>query len=115
MIRFASSFQETTHTSQVFLSNNLEIVDVSNPSVPVHAGSISNGGDVKLNYPQSVFVAGNYAYVASSFSNALEIVDVSNPATPVHAGSISHGGDVKLYYSAERLRSRKLRLRCKLW
>ena len=65
---------------------------------PVHAGSISNGGDVKLDYPRSVFVAGNYAYVVSINSNALEIVDVSNPATPVHAGSISNGGDVKLDY-----------------
>ena len=63
---------------------------------PVHVASISDGGDVKLNGPRSVFVAGNYAYVVSGLSNALEIVNVSNPAAPVHAGSISNGGDVKL-------------------
>ena len=65
---------------------------------PVHVGSISTGGDVKLDYPWSVFVAGNYAYVASFLDSALEIVDISNPTAPVHAGSISNGGEVKLAY-----------------
>ncbi len=59
---------------------------------PVHKGSISNGaGGALLSCPQSVFVSGNYAYVASSGSNALEIVDITNPAAPVHKGSISDG------------------------
>ena len=52
---------------------------------PVHSGSIVNGdGGATLYYPLSVFVSGNYAYVASSMSNSLEIVDISNPAVPVH-------------------------------
>jgi hypothetical protein len=61
---------------------------------PVHKGSILNGGGVApfLNSPQSVFVSGNYAYVASQGSHALEIVDVSDPANPVHKGSIQDGG-----------------------
>ena len=56
--------------------------------------------------PFSVYVSGNYAYVASFDSNALEIVDVSNPANPVHKGSISNGaggallnGPVSVYVS----------------
>ena len=77
------------------------LVDASSPGYaavvnPVHVGSMSNGGDVKLSGPRAVFVAGNYAYVASGGSNALEIVNISNPAAPVHAGSISNGGEVKL-------------------
>jgi hypothetical protein len=57
---------------------------------PVHKGSIINGaGGALLNDPNSVYVSGNYAYVASSNSNALEIVDVSNPANPVHKGCIT--------------------------
>ena len=77
------------------------LVDLSSPGYasgvnPVHVASISDDGDVKLDAPESVFVAGNYAYVASRDSNALEIVNISNPAAPVHAGSISNGGDVKL-------------------
>ncbi len=72
--------------------NALEIVDVSNPAKPVHAGSLQNGASgAMLNGANSVFVSGHYAYVASFRSNALEIVDVSNPANPVHAGSLQNG------------------------
>jgi hypothetical protein len=53
-------------------------VDVSNPSAPVHKGSIANGtGGALLNAARSVFVSGNYAYITANNSNALEIVDVS--------------------------------------
>ena len=79
-------------------SNNLEIVDISNPADPIHAASISYDGDVKLYFPISVFVAGNYAYITSYDGHALEIMDVSNPQAPVHAASISNEGDVKLKF-----------------
>jgi hypothetical protein len=75
-------------------NNALEIIDVTNPNLPVHKGSIVDaGGGVApfLNEPASVFVSGNYAYVASTLSQALEIVDVTNPATPVHKGSLQNG------------------------
>jgi hypothetical protein len=77
----------------------LEIVDISNPAVPVHKGKITNGNVTApyLNNPWNVFVAGNYAYVVSD-SNALEIIDISNPAAPVHKGSIVNGaGGANLY------------------
>ncbi len=74
-------------------SNALEIVSVSDPANPVHAGSIVNGtGGALLNGPRGVFVSGNIAYVASYDSSALEIVDVTDPANPVHTSSISDGG-----------------------
>ena len=61
-------------------------------SNPVHKGSIVNGaGGAILSQPWSVYVSGNYAYIADAGSNALEIVDVSNPANPIHKGSISNG------------------------
>ena len=75
-------------------SNALEIVDVTNPAAPVHRGSILDTGNplgALLSNPQSVYVAGNYAYVASYGSNALEIVDVTTPTAPVHRGSIYNG------------------------
>ncbi len=72
----------------------LEIVDISNPTNPVHKGVITNGtGGALLLYPMSIYVSGNYAYVASRGSNALEIVDISNPSAPVHKGSIVTGTD----------------------
>lgn len=62
---------------------------------PIHTGSISDGDgwdwDVKMKSPESVFVQGKYAYIASYESNALEIVDISHPGNPVHMGSIVNG------------------------
>ena len=74
----------------VAAGGSLEVYNISNPANPVHIGSLANGvGGAKLSGARSVFVSGNYAYVASFTSGALEIVDVSNPANPVHKGSIS--------------------------
>ncbi|MGD0535475.1 MAG: PKD domain-containing protein, partial [Methanoregula sp.] len=76
-----------------FDDNALEIVDVTDPTNPVHAGSITAGGGNPpyLNQPSSVYVSGNYAYVTSVGDNALEIIDVTDPTNPVHAGSITAG------------------------
>jgi hypothetical protein len=58
---------------------------------PMHRGRLGNsaGGSVMAN-PNSVFVSGNYAYIAVYSSNALEIVDIST-STPVHKGKLVHG------------------------
>ncbi len=70
----------------------VEIVDATNPATPFSAGSITDGtGGALLGNPISIFVVGNYAYVASPSSNALEILDVSNPALPIHKGSLVDG------------------------
>ena len=60
---------------------------------PSQTGVIQNGsGPVpNLANPQSVFVSGNYAYVASKGSNALEIIDITLPGIPVHKGSLTNG------------------------
>ena len=77
-----------------FKSHALEIVDISDPSSPVHKGSLTNGsGGALLNSPLSVYVLGNYAYVTSAgfATSGLEIIDVTNPSSPVHKGSIING------------------------
>jgi hypothetical protein len=71
-------------------------VDVSNPAVPVHAGSITDGqGGAVIFSPRSIDVKGNYVYIGSGFNtqNALEIVDISSPANPVHAATLPDGQD----------------------
>ncbi|MEO8638008.1 MAG: hypothetical protein ABI430_03870, partial [Candidatus Taylorbacteria bacterium] len=58
---------------------------------PTHAGKILNGvGGAALLSAQSVFVSGNYAYIASA-AGTLEIVDISDPKNPVHKGSLANG------------------------
>src|SRR5689334_1804865 len=55
-------------------------------------GYISDGvGGASLSGPNSVFVKGNYAYVASANSNSLEILDVTDPSAPVHKGNLADG------------------------
>ncbi|OPY38212.1 MAG: LVIVD repeat protein [Methanoregula sp. PtaU1.Bin051] len=59
---------------------------------PVHKGKIIDGdGGPLLDRPWSVFVSGNFAYVASGNSFALEIVDISDPAYPAHKGTLRSG------------------------
>jgi PGF-pre-PGF domain-containing protein len=75
-----------------YVSDALEIIDISNPTDPSHAGSIIDGeGGALLNGANNVFASANYAYVISSGGNALEIVNVTNPANPVHEGNITDG------------------------
>lgn len=56
------------------------VIDISTPSAPTAAGSISNFGD------QGFTVSGNFAYLASAAVTeglgGLYIIDVSNPALP---------------------------------
>lgn len=85
------------------ISNSLEIIDVSNPLLPVHKGSIANGiGGALLKSPQSVYVSGNYAFVASGGSHALEIIDVTNPTNPKHATAVLDGGGSAPYLASPR-------------
>ena len=72
-------------------SGALEVVDVSDPTAPSHAGKLADGdGGAELTEASSVFVRGDYAYVASGGNaGALQIVDVSDPSSPSHAGKLS--------------------------
>jgi hypothetical protein len=81
-------------------NGSLEIVDVTNPTAPVHKGRVVDGGAVApfLDYPQAIYVSGNYAYIVNA--NGLEIIDVSNPDAPVHKGSITDGGGVAPFLNA---------------
>jgi DNA-binding beta-propeller fold protein YncE len=81
-------------------SDALEIINISDPALPFHVASISDGeGGAQLNGARSVALSSDnqYAYVASQWSNALEIIDISDPAAPLHVGSLSDGeGGAKL-------------------
>ena len=68
-------------------ADSLTIVDVSDPSSPAIAGSVSDGG-VLLDGARSVYVSGEYAYVAAFTAGSLTIVDVSDPSDPSFAGSV---------------------------
>jgi hypothetical protein len=71
--------------------DNFQIVDVSDPSSPSVAGTLSNGGSVKLDNPQSIALSGNYAFVASYESDAIEVINIASSTNPTHVTSISNG------------------------
>jgi hypothetical protein len=76
------------------IEDSLEIVNVANPTNPVHVGNITSGQNgAMLDGPMGVYVSGSYAYVVSWNSRALEIFDVSTPANPVLTGHVdfTHG------------------------
>lgn len=61
---------------------NLSILDISNPSAPVHVGTYYPGHG----YIEDISVDGQYAYLTLNGSSRLQIVDVSDPAAPTLAG-----------------------------
>ena len=67
----------------------LQIVNVSNRSAPIIAGSLDTPGNA-----QDVRVIGNLAYVADGASG-LRIIDVTNPSAPVSRGSLDTPGDAQ--------------------
>ncbi|MCK5022248.1 MAG: tail fiber domain-containing protein, partial [Candidatus Pacebacteria bacterium] len=74
-------------------SDDLKIIDISDPSSPSLSGSLSIGA-----YPRDVYVSGKYAYVVDSGSDDLKIIDISNPSLPTLAGSLSIGTDPHSIY-----------------
>ena len=97
-------FNTLTKPSSVFISGNymyltytitvqgggLQVVNISNPAAPAFEGAINNtDGGADLSYPRSVYVSGNYAYIASWDTKSLEVVDISNPNSPVHKGKLT--------------------------
>jgi len=71
-------------------SGELHVVDISNPATAQRLGSTDGLGEIA-----SIFVSGNYAYLADqprwdgtgSVGGGLQVIDVSNPASPQLAGS----------------------------
>ncbi len=54
-------------------SDDLKVIDVSDPSAPSLTGSLGIRGE-----PLSVYVSGHYAYVVDTFSTDLKVIDVAD-------------------------------------
>ncbi|MCB0768672.1 MAG: hypothetical protein KDB95_15790, partial [Flavobacteriales bacterium] len=69
-----------------FFSDDLKVIDISDPAAPVLAGSVGIGP-----LPFSVAVSGNYAYVVDLDSEDLKVIDISTPTNPVLSGNLGVG------------------------
>ena len=67
-------------------SDNLVVVDITNPLVPVEKGNVTS---TAMNEPRGMAVSGKYVYVSSYIDDALVVVDVSDPNAPVVKGSVT--------------------------
>jgi len=68
-------------------SDNLAIVDISNPASPTTVGNWDPNVANVMDGAFSVYVSGKYAYVAGYTSDNLAIVDISNSASPTTVGN----------------------------
>ena len=76
--------------------DGLEILDISDPTNPIHVGAITDDVTTELDGAYDVEVIGDYAYVGSYYDDGIEILDISTPATPVHVGAITDTGVTEL-------------------
>jgi len=80
-----------------FNDDGVQLIDVSNPSVPVAVGSATDGIngfdtlDGALGVATFVIGASTYAIVASEADDGVQLIDVSDPSAPVAVGSATDG------------------------
>ena len=86
------------YVAQADSSNQLQIVNISNPNAPSLAAEISLQSNTQEG--ASVFALDNYAYVgsASSAGKEFQIFNVSNPTSPSFVSSVEIGVDVNDIY-----------------
>ncbi|PCI28011.1 hypothetical protein COB55_04680, partial [Candidatus Wolfebacteria bacterium] len=68
-------------------SNNMAIVDISNPVIPTTVGNWDPNDTNIMNSATAVYVSSKYGYVTGQTSDNMAIVDVSNPSSPVTIGN----------------------------
>ena len=78
-------------------SNGVQIIDITDPSMPTATASVTNGtgGFDKLGgarYVTTAVIDGRtYALVASQTDNGVQIIDITDPASPSATASITNG------------------------
>jgi hypothetical protein len=78
-------------------SDDLKIIDVSDPTTPEIIGSVGFTGA-----PIKVFVSGRYAYVIDFVAEIIAIVDVSDPTAPSITGQLTLGDNPDPLYVSGR-------------
>ncbi len=69
--------------------NGMEILDISDPTSPIHVGSLLDDGTTTLQGASSIVVSGKYAYITASTDEGIAIVDISDPSNPTQVGSLT--------------------------
>ncbi len=78
------------------VSDALELIDISDPTNPIHTWSISNWWDIKLNANRSNILYNGFSFNTARSSDAIEVVNISNPTNPIHESYIKKSSTVLL-------------------
>jgi hypothetical protein len=68
---------------------DIYIIDVSDPTNPVHVGSAWAPGDLR-----SLAISGHYLFVVATWDTYVLVYDISDPENPVLIGQNEHFGDM---------------------
>ena len=68
------------------ISDDMRVMDISNPEAPVLVGSVATGDE-----PKYLTLNGNYAYVLNWQGNNMQIIDISDPSMPVVVSTVGTG------------------------
>ncbi len=78
-----------------YTDDGVEIVDISNPALPTHAGAYENASD-KLNGATDIIVSGKYAYVSGALDDGIAILDISDVSSIQPVSNILDDADREL-------------------
>ena len=75
------------------------MIDISDPTTPSWRGSIDRWREFSFSIGwgvASVFVQGNYAYVAADADDGLQVIDISDPTNPRGVGQLTDDGEFSI-------------------
>ena len=75
----------------------MTIIDISTKTAPEQTGYLTNLSS--MDYATSIFVSGDYAYVASYNNNSLTVIDISTPSSPTQVGYLTNSSSMDGVYS----------------
>ncbi|MDQ7815380.1 MAG: beta-propeller fold lactonase family protein, partial [Patescibacteria group bacterium] len=68
------------YTANPLPGNDINIVDISNPELPVVVGTSTLTATAG---PRAIAISGNYAYTANKTNGTVNVIDISNPTSPI--------------------------------
>ena len=73
--------------------DGVQIIDITNPAIPVATASITDNTDLELDGARGITTVTigvkTFALVASQFDDGVQIIDITNPANPLPVSSIT--------------------------
>ncbi|MBI9090296.1 MAG: hypothetical protein JEZ12_13850 [Desulfobacterium sp.] len=94
----ANDFQISGLNAYLVNGNGLDVLDISNPKVPV---KITEKTSEVANSPYKIFISGQFAYIGCTWGNTW-ILDISTPSLPVKTGLLPTYTTIGIYVAKNR-------------